>query len=219
MIGKKIRSYLLAGLGVWIPIIVTFVIVRFMVQLLDDTIALLPEPYQPQQLFGMNIPGLGVLMSLIILLFTGLFATNFLGQKLVKWSEALLNKIPFVRSIYTATKQVIQTIFSSNSNSFRQVLLVEYPREGLWSLAFQTGSVSPDIQNLITNEEMVSIFIPTTPNPTGGFFMMVPKSKTIPIPISIDEAFKMIISLGVMQGKKIEPTMLTLYELYLKMVR
>lgn len=208
MIGKKIRSYLLAGLGVWIPIIVTFVIVRFMVQLLDDTIALLPEPYQPQQLFGMNIPGLGVLMSLIILLFTGLFATNFLGQKLVKWSEALLNKIPFVRSIYTATKQVIQTIFSSNSNSFRQVLLVEYPREGLWSLAFQTGSVSPDIQNLITNEEMVSIFIPTTPNPTGGFFMMVPKSKTIPIPISIDEAFKMIISLGVMQGKKIEPTML-----------
>ena len=205
MIGKRLRSYLLAGLGVWIPIIVTFITVRFIIQLLDDTIALLPKAYQPEHFFGTNIPGLGVLLSLLLLLFTGILATNFLGQKIVRWSEKLLSKIPFVRSIYTATKQVIQTLFSSNSNAFRQVLLVEYPREGLWTLAFQTGGVSKEISDHV-QQEMVSIFVPTTPNPTGGFFMMIPKAKAIPLSITIDEAFKMIISLGVMQAPQIRQT-------------
>ncbi len=199
-----IRRYLLAGLVVWLPILATFGILRFIVDLLDQTISLLPAAYQPEQLFGVRIPGFGVLLSLILLLFTGIIATNFLGQRLVIWSEAVLDKIPLVRSIYNASKQVIQAIFATNSHAFRKVLLVEYPRKGLWSLAFQTGISNALVGAHIGTEEMVSIFIPTTPNPTGGFLMMVPKSDVIELTMSIDEALKFIISLGMMQP--VDPT-------------
>lgn len=160
--------------------------------------SLLPNAYQPEQLIGIHLPGLGVLLSLLLLLITGIVATNFFGQRLVSWSESVLDKIPLVRSIYNATKQVIQAIFATNGEAFRKVLLVEYPRKGLWSLAFQTGVTSPEIKRH-TGDEMVSIFIPTTPNPTSGFLMMVPKSEVIELTMSIDEALKFIISLGVMQ--------------------
>ncbi len=198
MKGKSLRSYLLAGLVVWLPIIVTFVVLRFIIDLLDQTLALLPHAYQPEQLIGMNLPGLGVLLSLILLLITGIVATNFLGQRLVTWSEAVLDKIPLVRSIYNGTKQVIQTLFASNSQAFRKVLLVEYPRKGMWSIAFQTGLAPLDATNHV-GVEMVSIFIPTTPNPTSGFLMMVPKSDTVEMAMSTEAALKLIISLGVMQ--------------------
>lgn len=199
MKGKLIRSYLLAGLVVWLPILVTFVVLRFIIDLLDKTLALLPNAYQPEQLIGMHLPGFGVLLSLVLLLITGLIATNLLGQRLVRWSEAILDKIPLVRSIYNATKQVIQAIFATNSQAFRKVLLVEYPRKGMWSIAFQTG-VAPSDATDHTGVEMVSIFIPTTPNPTAGFLMLVPKSDTVELSMSVEAALKFIISLGVMQS-------------------
>jgi uncharacterized membrane protein len=198
---KSIRSYLLAGLVVWLPVIVTFVVLRFIVDLLDRSIALLPHAYQPEQLFGFHLPGYGVLLSLVLLFVTGVIATNFLGQRLMRWSEAILDRIPLVRSIYSATKQVMETVFSSNSQAFRKVLLVEYPRKGLWTIAFQTGVASDMVQEH-TGTEMLSIFIPTTPNPTSGFLMMVPKSDAKELSMSIDDALKLVISLGVMQAKK-----------------
>lgn len=193
-----IRRYLLAGLVVWLPILATFGILSFIVDLLDKTISLLPKAYQPEQLVGFHMPGLGVVISLLLLLFTGLIATNFLGQRLVTWSELVLDKIPLVRSIYNASKQVIQAIFATNSQAFRKVLLVEYPRKGLWSIAFQTGIANSMISQKV-GTEMLSIFIPTTPNPTSGFLMMVSKSDVIELPMTIDEALKFTISLGMMQ--------------------
>jgi uncharacterized membrane protein len=198
MKGLTLRRYLFAGLIVWVPILVTFVVVRFIVDLLDQSIALLPFKYQPEQLFGVAIPGLGVIVSLLLLLITGIIATNLFGQKLVSWSELLLDKIPLVRTIYNAAKQMAQAIFSTNSQAFRKVLLVEYPRKGLWSIAFQTGTVTKQIMDH-TQTEMISIFIPTTPNPTSGFFMMVSKADVVELDMSIDEALKCVISLGVMQ--------------------
>lgn len=200
---KSIRSYLIAGLVVWLPILVTFGVFRFIVDLLDKTISLLPASYQPEQLIGVNIPGLGVVISLLLLLVTGIVATNFLGQHLMALSESILDRIPLVRTIYNSTKQVINAILSTNSQAFRKVLLIEYPREGLWSIAFQT-SVAGFLNNMETNEEMLSVFVPTTPNPTSGFLMMVQKSKVKELNMTIDEALKCVISLGVMQPKKKE---------------
>lgn len=196
---KSFRSYLLTGLVVWLPILVTFVVLRFIVDLLDGTMALLPSAYQPQTLIGMRIPGLGVVISLLLLLGTGILATNFLGQRLMAWGEALLARIPLVRTIYNTTKQAIQAIFATNSNAFRKVLLVEYPRKGIWTIAFLTGFSHPKISSQV-GEEMLSLFVPTTPNPTGGFLLMVPKHEAIELAMTIDEALKLIISLGVMQS-------------------
>lgn len=198
MKSKSIRGYLLAGLVVWLPILVTFVILRFIVDLLDQTIALLPNAYQPEHLLGFRIHGLGVLLSLILLVITGIVVTNLLGQRLVRWSESILERIPLVRSIYTASKQVINAIFATNSVAFRKVLLVEYPRKGLWTLAFQTGGANTEINSKV-GREMVSIFVPTTPNPTSGFLMVIPKEEAIELDMSTEEALKLIISLGVMQ--------------------
>jgi uncharacterized membrane protein len=198
---KSIRGYLLAGLVVWLPIIVTFGVLRFMIELLDQSIALLPHEYHPEQLVGMHIPGFGAVLSLLLLFVTGLVATNFLGQRVMRWSEAILDRIPLVRSIYSATKQVMETVFSSNSEAFRKVLLIEYPRKGLWTIAFQTGTASREVCEH-TGEDMLSIFVPTTPNPTSGFLMMIEKSAVTELSMSIDDALKLIISLGVMQTKK-----------------
>ncbi|VEG90109.1 DUF502 domain-containing protein [Legionella spiritensis] len=198
MKSKSIRSYLFAGLVVWLPIVVTFVVLRFIIDILDSTFALLPAAYQPQQLLGTKIPGLGVIFSFVLLIGTGIIATNILGQRIFGWGESILAKIPLVRSIYNASKQVIQAIFSTNSQAFRKVLLIQYPREGLWSLAFLTGSPGKELF-AHTEEEMLSVFVPTTPNPTSGFLMMVPKKDAVEIGMSIDEALKYIISLGVMQ--------------------
>ena len=198
MKAASLRRYLLAGLVVWLPILVTFLVLRFLIDLLDNTLALLPHAYQPEQLFGLHLPGLGVLLSLLLLLMTGVIATNFLGQRVVRWSESILEKIPLVRSIYNATKQVIQAVFATNSQAFRRVLLVEYPRPGLWSMGFQTGAAQAEITEK-TGVEMLTVFIPTTPNPTSGFLIMVPTSEAIELSMSVESALKCIISLGVMQ--------------------
>lgn len=198
MKAAALRSYLLAGLVVWLPILVTLVVLRFLIDLLDSTLALLPHAYQPEQLFGMNIPGLGVLLSLALLLITGVVATNFLGQRVMRWSESILDRIPLVRSIYNATKQVIQAVFATNSQAFRKVLLIEYPRAGMWTIGFQTGSAQAEVAQK-TGMDMLTVFIPTTPNPTSGFLVMVPKSEAIELSMSVEAALKCIISLGVMQ--------------------
>jgi uncharacterized membrane protein len=200
----SIRSYLLAGLVIWLPILITMGVLRFIIDLLDKTLALIPKGYQPEQLFGLHIPGLGVILSLIILVSTGIFATNFLGQRLMSWGESLLSRIPLVRSIYNSVKHVISTILSTNSEAFRKVLLIEYPRKGLWTIGFQTGAVNAEINSKV-NEEMLSLFIPTTPNPTSGFLIMIPKKEAIELNMSIDEALKFIISLGVMQSNAAMP--------------
>lgn len=208
MRGVAIKKYLLAGLVVWLPIIATVVILRFLIDLLDKTISLIPAAYSPENLLGFNIPGFGVVLSIIVLLVTGILATNLFGQKLVRLSESILDKIPLVRTIYNATKQMIEAVLSTNSQAFRKVLLVEYPRKGLWSLAFQTGAATEEIDKH-TSKKMVNIFIPTTPNPTSGFLMMVAKDEVIELEMSVDSALKFIISLGVMppgaiNGKKLK---------------
>lgn len=189
-----LRRYFIAGLLVWLPILITYVVVRFIVQLMDGTLALLPTQYQPDQLLGMHIPGLGLVFTLLILFITGLLITNFVGHKIMGYSEKVLGQIPLVRSIYAATKQVLHAIFQPTSQSFRKVLLIEYPRRGLWSIAFQTSDKFTDVP---VNGDTIAVFIPTTPNPTSGFMLFVPKTDIIELDISVEEALRMVISLGV----------------------
>lgn len=197
MKNKSLRNYLIAGLVVWLPILVTFMVFRFVIELLDKTVSLLPPSYRPEQVLGLDIPGIGVIFSLLILLITGIIATNFFGQRIVLWGESLLARIPLVRSIYSAVKQVINAILATNSQAFRKVVLIEYPRKGLWSIAFLTGMQNTQLSAKL-QEEVYTLFIPTTPNPTSGFLIMVPKSQTTELDMSIDEALKFVISLGVM---------------------
>ncbi|MFC3907541.1 DUF502 domain-containing protein [Legionella dresdenensis] len=201
MKSRSFKSFILTGLAVWLPIVVTFVVLRFIVDMLDSTIALLPTGYQPEQLLGFRVPGLGVFLSLAILVITGIIATNILGQRLVEWGEIVLSKIPLVRSIYNAAKQVIQAVFATNSQAFRKVMLIEYPRKGLWSIAFLTGKAQGSIASQ-TGQEMLTVFIPTTPNPTSGFLIVVPKQDAIELDMTTDEALKLIISLGVVQSEE-----------------
>lgn len=192
------RRYLLAGIVVWMPIWVTYVVIRFVVGLLDGSLALIPKPYQPEQLIGHPIPGLGFILTMIIVLLTGVLATNFLGHRLVASWEKLLARIPVIRSIYSAVKQVVQAFTQPASGSFRKVLLVEYPRKGIWSVGFQTAS---QFTKAPQEGNMVPVFIPTTPNPTSGFLIIVPEQETIHLDMSIEEAFKLIVSLGVAMPK------------------
>lgn len=193
-----LRRYLIGGLLLWIPIMVTLLVLRFVVQLLDSSLSLLPVKYQPENLFGMHIPGLGVVVSLVVLLGTGLIVTNVLGHRIVAFWDSLVNRIPLVRSIYTSVKQVMHTILTPGGQAFRKVLLVEYPRVGCWSIAFQTGAV-PEAMNQVIGEESVTLFVPTTPNPTSGFLLVVPKTQVRELDLSVDDALKMVISLGVVQ--------------------
>lgn len=203
MNAKGLRRYLLTGLVVWLPLLITVGVLRFIIDLLDN---LVPQAYQPEQLLGHHIPGVGVIISLALLLLTGMFATNYLGQRFVAWGDAALSKIPLVRSIYNTVKQVIDALFATNSEAFRKVVLIEYPRKGSWSMAFQTGGATSEM-NQKANEDMISVFIPTTPNPTSGFLLMVPKKDAVELDMSIDAALKYIISLGVMQSTKATATL------------
>lgn len=184
----------------WVPILITMWVLQFIIQLLDSSIALLPDSYQPANLFGINVPGFGVLFSLLVLLITGIFVANYFGQNLILWSEVFLGKIPLVRSIYNTSKQVMQSIFSSNSNAFRKVVLIEYPRKDVWTLAFQTAdTVLFFDKDKDKGRDMLSVFVPTTPNPTAGFLLLVSHDQIKEVTLTVDEALKYIISLGVMQ--------------------
>jgi uncharacterized membrane protein len=191
---KSIRRYLIAGVLVWLPIFITYFIVHFIVHLLDGTIMLLPAKYHPAQLIGYEIPGAGVVLTIIILVMTGLLVTNFIGHKLLSIWEKILSRIPLIRNIHSAAKQVVNAIIQPNGNAFRKVLLVQYPRVGLWSIAFQTSGVLYLTQH---EKPVVSIFIPTTPNPTSGFLMFIPVDEIKELNITIEEALRMVISIGV----------------------
>lgn len=191
-----IRRYLVAGLLVWVPLLVTLFVIRLMVNIIDRSLTLLPPTYRPEHWFGVHIPGLGLVFTIIIVLVTGILVTNFLGNKLVMLGERILSRIPLVRSIYYAVKQVVHTVFHNSSESFRKVLLVQYPRQGMWSIAFQTSTGFKEGEAKL-NTDLVTVFIPTTPNPTSGFLLIVPRQDAIELEMSTDEALKMVISLGV----------------------
>ena len=193
---KRIRRYLVAGILVWVPLAVTYTLLRFVVGLMDRTLLLLPRKFRPEELLGFQIPGLGVILTIIVLLVTGLLAANFVGRAFVGGWEALLDRIPVVRSIYSAAKNFAEIVFSDSSQSFKQVLLIQYPRKGLYSLAFQTSTELGEVRGR-TGEDVVCCFVPTTPNPTSGFIVIVPKKDVTVLDMDVDEALKMIISLGV----------------------
>jgi len=191
-----IRRYLIAGLLVWLPIGVTIMIVQLLVGFMDKTLTFIPAAYHPDTLLGFHLPGLGVVLTVLIVLVTGIIVANFFGRKLISLWESLLARIPLVRTIYTSVKQIAETVFASNGQSFRKVLLVEYPRRGIWTLAFQTGSALGEI-TAKTGTDVVNVFVPTTPNPTSGFFIMVPREEIIELNMSVDDGLKMIMSMGV----------------------
>ena len=194
-----IRKYLLAGLLVWLPVCLTFLLLRFLINIMDNILVFLPAKYQTDHLLGFHVPGLGLIFTLVILFLTGLIVANVLGRYLLGVWEGIVAKIPLVRSIYNGVKKTIDTIVSSKSQAFRKVLLIEYPRDGLWSIAFQTGTGCKEVSEKINTNDMVTVFIPTTPNPTSGFLIMLPRKKVRVLNMSIDEALKMVISLGVIK--------------------
>jgi len=193
---KNLRRYLVAGILVWLPIGITILLVRVLIGVMDRTLVLLPVKYRPEELLGFTIPGLGLVLTVVILLVTGVLAANIVGRRLVSFWERMLERIPIVRSVYSATKNFTEIVFSDSDQSFKKVLLIEYPRKGLYGLAFQTATELGEIQGRV-DEELVCTFVPTTPNPTSGFIIILPKKDVIELDMEIDEALKMIISLGV----------------------
>ena len=189
------KKYLLTGLLIWIPIGITLWVLNLVVGTLDQSLLLLPVEWTPERFLGINIPGIGTLLSLIVVLVTGLLARNIFGQQLLRYWEGLLHRIPVVNSIYHSVKQVSDTLLSSNGQSFRKVLLVRYPHPEAWSLAFQT-TIPGDVRQQL-NEEYVGVFIPTAPSPVNGFYFYVRKADTIELNMSVDVALKTIISMGV----------------------
>jgi len=200
----KIRNYLVTGIFVWVPIIITVAVIGWGVGVLQgiftsvvDAIAsVLPAAMQDEFLSIKNIPGLGVILVILLLFTTGMMAANFLGQWFLKVLDQLLSRIPIVKSVYGSVKQVSDTLFSSNGQAFRQALLVQYPRAGVWTVAFQTGAPSGDVAAKLP-EDCLSVYVPTTPNPTSGFFLIMKKTDVVELDMSVDEALKYIISMGV----------------------
>jgi uncharacterized membrane protein len=201
---KRLRRYLVAGILVWAPLAATFLLLRLGVNLMDRTLRVIPDAYQPshllQQVFQtaepVHIPGLGIILTLVVLLLTGMLAANFVGRYLVGGWESLMDRIPVVRSIYSAAKNFAEIVFSDSNHSFKRVLLIEYPRKGIYSLAFQTSSELGEVQGR-TGEDVICCFLPTTPNPTSGYVLIVPSKDAVVLDMDVDEALKMIISLGV----------------------
>ena len=192
----SVRRWLLAGLLVLVPLAITLGVLNWIVATLDQTLLILPQSWHPDKLLGFHIPGFGVLLTLAIVLLMGAITSNFLGKKLVVWGNALLSRIPIVRSIYSSVKQVSDTLFSENGNAFRKALLVQWPREGVWTIGFLTGMPGGDVVNHLPGDYL-SVYVPTTPNPTGGYFVMLKKSECVELKMSVDEALTYVISMGV----------------------
>ncbi len=192
----KLRKYIITGLLIWVPLGITILVIKLLVDLLDRTILFLPPTWRPEILFGFDIPGIGIIISSVIIFTTGFFLTNFAGRRLIKWGEGLLERIPLVRSIYSAVKQVTETILSSDSDTFSEVLLIEYPRKGVWTLCFKTGE-SPQPFDDIAEKKLITVFVPTTPNPTSGFILFVPRNEVTKLDIDVEDALKLVMSLGV----------------------
>ena len=193
---SALRKWFIAGLLVIVPLVITLGVLNWIIGTLDQTLAILPETWQPDRLLGVHIPGFGVILTLVILLGVGGIASNFIGRKLVGWGDSLVRRIPVVRSIYSSVKQVSDTVFSDSGNAFRKAVLVQWPREGVWTVAFVTGTPNGEVAALL-RDDYVSVFVPTTPNPTGGYFVLVRKSECIELDMSVDAALKYIVSMGV----------------------
>jgi uncharacterized membrane protein len=192
----NMKRYFITGLLIWVPLGMTAWVLKFLIDTMDQSLLLLPDSLQPERLLGMNIPGIGTILTLLVVFITGLLTANIIGQKLVSFWEGVLWRIPVVKSIYWGIKQVSDTLFSSQGVAFRKALLVQYPREGSWTIAFMTGQPGGDVINHLKGE-YISVYVPTTPNPTSGFFLMMPKSDVIELDMNVDTALKYIISMGV----------------------
>ena len=191
-----IRRWFMAGLLFWIPVGATVLVIRFLIGLLDASLVLLPPALRPDAWLAQPLPIVGAVLSIVIIILTGALVANFLGRKLLAWGEQIVSRIPLVRSLYTGIKKAAETILSDTGESFRQVLLIEYPRKGIWTIAFQTGTPLGEVQEL-TADEVITVFVPTTPNPTSGFIVLVPRKDVIPMKMSVEEGLRLIISLGV----------------------
>lgn len=192
-----LRKWLLAGLLVIVPVAITVAVLRWIIDTLDQTLLILPAAWQPDRLIGVHIPGFGVLLTLAILLIVGAVTSNFVGRKLVRLGDAIVSRIPVVSSIYSSVKQVSDTLFSESGNAFRTAVLVQWPRPDVWTIAFVTGTPGGDVTTYLRGEEYVSVYVPTTPNPTGGYFVMLRKSDCIELKMSVDDALKYVVSMGV----------------------
>jgi uncharacterized membrane protein len=192
----SVRKWLLAGLLVVVPVAITIWVLQWIIGTLDQTLLILPAAWHPDRLFGVHIPGFGVLLTLAILLIVGAAASNFVGKRLVMVGDAIVHRIPVVRSIYSSVKQVSDTLFSESGNAFRKAVLVQWPRPDVWTIAFVTGTPGGDVANYL-NGDYVSVYVPTTPNPPGGYFVMLRKSDCIELKMSVDDALKYVVSMGV----------------------
>lgn len=194
---STLRRWLLAGLLVILPLGVTVWVLDLIVTFLDGSLKLIPPDWQPETVLGFKLPGLGVVLTLCVVLIIGAFASNYLGAKLFKLWDELLGRIPIVRSIYSAVKQISDTLFSSKGNSFREAVLVQFPREGAWTIAFVTGQPTGELERYMSPDEWMSVYVPTTPNPTSGYYVLMRKAEIKPLRMSVDEALKVIVSMGV----------------------
>lgn len=192
----KLKKYFLTGLLVVVPVAMTVLVVRWIVSLMDSMlIAVLPEALRPEQLYGIAVPGIGLVATLLLILLVGVLAANIFGRSLVTFSEKLVDRIPLVKGIYTLFKQVSDTVLNRDRGAFRKVVLIEYPRKRIWAVAFVTGITKGEVQKL-TPDKLVNVFVPTTPNPTSGFYILVPEDDMIELSMTVEEAFKLIISGG-----------------------
>ena len=202
-----LRKWLLAGLLVLVPLIITLGVIDWVVSTLDKTLNILPGAWHPDRWIGLRIPGLGAVFAVVVVLSIGAMASNIVGNRLVNWWHALLHRIPVVRSIYSGVKQISDTLFSDKGNAFRKALLVQWPREGVWTVAFLTGHPSGEVVKYLP-DDCLSVYVPTTPNPTGGYFVMLKRSDCVELDMSVDEALTYVISMGVISpsGVKRLPT-------------
>jgi uncharacterized membrane protein len=190
------KKYFITGLLIWIPLVITIWVLKLVVDTLDQSLLLLPLALRTESWLGIHIPGMGMLLTLLIVFLTGAVTANLIGQRLVHFWHEILHRIPVVSSIYSSVKQVSDTLFSSSGDAFRKALLVQWPREGMWTIAFLTGTPGGDVTNHLQGD-YVSVYVPTTPNPTGGYFVMMPRKDVIELDMSVDTALKYVISMGV----------------------
>ena len=198
---KHLRNYFISGLLFWIPLALSVIVIKFSLEFINE---LVPTKYLPETLFNLNtdFPGSGIILVLLVILITGIIVSNFLGRKLVAIWERILNKIPGFRNVYKVLKKVSDTVFNSSTESFRKAFLIQYPSKGIWVIAFQSGDYKGEAESII-GEEMINLFVPTTPNPTSGFFVMMPKKDVFELNMTVEEAFKIVISAGVVIPKSL----------------
>jgi uncharacterized membrane protein len=196
-----VKKYFITGLLIWIPLVITIWVLKLVVDVLDQSLLLLPTALHTERWLGVHIPGLGAILTLVIVFLTGLFATNFFGAQLIELWHEILHRIPVVNSIYSSVKQISDTLFSSSGQAFRKALLVQWPQEGMWTIAFLTGTPGGGVAKHLPPDS-VAVYVPTTPNPTGGYFVIIARKNVIELDMSVDQALKYVISMGVVPPQK-----------------